>query len=103
MIGIVKERLIEERLSREDEEVVAQLTEERTAGYSGNSDKARLEQIYHKLSAAANMYPSGLTYAIMGATVQEFLNMASETYEGRDCGELKELTVNMQSASSTTC
>ena len=103
MIGIVKERCIEEVLSSEDEEVVAQLTEERTVGYSGNSDEARLEQIYHKLIAASNKYPYGFTNAIMGATIQEFLNMASETYEGRDCGELKELTVNMQSASSTTC
>lgn len=107
MIGIVKEKQIERMLAREDEKFIGQVCAQ---GIAENIDDltARkiqeiLEQIDHKLNEGARNYPSGLSNAITGATVQEFLNEAAGTYKGWDCGELKELTVNMQSASSTTC
>lgn len=107
MIGIVKEKQIERMLTIEDEEFLGQVY---TQGIAENIDdltarkiQERLEQIDHKLNEGARNYPSGLSNAITGATVQEFLNEAAGTYKGWDCGELKELTVNMQSASFTTC
>ena len=107
MIGVVKEKQIERRLAREEEEFLGQVY---AKYFPKNVDDLTtekiheiLEQINQKLNEEARNYPSGLSNAITGATIKEFLNEASGTHKGWDCEELKELTVNLQSASSTTC
>ena len=107
MIGVVKEKQIERRLAREEEEFLGQVYAicfpENVDDLTAEKIHEILEQINQKLNEGAKNYPSGLSNAITGATIKEFLNEASGTHKGWDCEELKELTVNVQSASPTTC